>query len=293
MHLSAREVERFYNIWFPLLHYVNQQRQLVETFPAVWLDASVAAETAVPIRNVLWDDDSLREEFIADNPAGLSQDDLALVESWKYRVTGNFFVFRYLQKYTVFLSGDSPARGYGVLGLTSPIEEIMGPYLPLYVQTALLPFEDRIIYDSLLSGYSIHFGGGVRRGLNDTYRSIQERGGIITTLPPDTDSDLDSIRGGNKKLLSAFQKALGQSGLSPQKTQEHTENVSDFAHDFLLLQDPPSLLFDMAQHDLESFISEAGKVNLVSFKRFVRFLRDTDRMDWHQAEDLLDYLKRQ
>jgi hypothetical protein len=293
MHLSAKEVERFYNIWFPLLYYVNQRRQLVEAFPATWGDASVAPEVAAPIRDALWEDDTLREGFIADNPAGLSQDDLALVESWKYRVTDNFFIFRHLRKYTVFLSGDSPTRGYGVLGLTGSIEEVVGSYLPLYARTALLPFEGRIIYDSLVSVYSIHFGSGSRSGLNNTYRAIQERAGIITTLPPDTGSNLDRVRGGNKRVLSAFQKSLGQSGLSPQKMQEHIDNVSDFAYDFLLSQEPPGLLLDVTRQDIETFISETGEVNLVSFKRFVRFLRDTDRMDWDQAQDLLDYLKRQ
>ena len=28
MNLSRQEIERFYGIWLPLLHYVNAQRQL-------------------------------------------------------------------------------------------------------------------------------------------------------------------------------------------------------------------------------------------------------------------------
>jgi len=38
-------------------------------------------------------------------------------------------------------------------------------------------------------------------------------------------------------------------------------------------------------------VSTPVKVNLVSFKRFARFLRDTGRVEWDVAEDLLEYLK--
>ncbi len=291
MHLSVKQVERFYNIWFPLLHYANRQLKIVESFPAKWRNANVEPAVAVPLRDALWENDSLREAFIADNPAGLSVDDLALVASWKYRVTGNFFVFRYLKKYAIFLTGDSPARGYSVRGITGPIEEIIGQYLPLYVQTTLLPFKDCIIYDSLLSSYPILFGGGIRTSLQNTYRDIQEREGILTTLPPDAVSKPDRVRTANKKVLTKFREYLGQSGLSPQKMQEHTDNIADFAYDFLLSQKPPRFLSDIQKRDVEEYLTQFDNVNLISLKRFVRFLRDSTRMDWDQAEEILDFLK--
>lgn len=293
MHLQENEVERFYNIWFPLLHYVNRQRNLVSSFPEVWRGAHVSPEVTVKVRDVLWEDDALRESFIAENPAKLGVDDLALVDSWKRRVSGDFFVFRHLKKYTVFIDTQSPAHGYGVLGLVSPIEDVVGPYLPVYVKAVLLPFEDRIIYDSLLSSYSIRFGGGYKRSLNDTYREIKERGRLLTSLQPGSASDApDATQTSNKNILSAFQKALNKSGLSPKKVQEHMETLIRFNEEFLLKQTPPGMLLDVSRKDIEAYrTSASGKINLVSFKRFVWFLRDTGRMDWDEVEDLLGYLK--
>lgn len=293
MHLSSEEVARFYGIWFPLLHYVNQRRKVIASFPARWHDAAVQAEDAVAVRNALWEDDTLREAFISENPASLSEQDLALVDSWKYRVADDFFVLRYLKSYTVFLAASEPVRGFGVLGVTGPIEEIIGPYLPLYVKAVLLPFGDRIIYDSLLSSYSIYFGGGVRRSLKEGYQEIQERGGVVTSLLPASETDmLARAKAGNKKLLAAFQKELGKTGVSPKMMQEHTDNIAAFADEYLLEHTPPGLLLDITQEDIAGYRQvKRGKVNRVSFKRFVRFLRDTDRMDWDQADDLLAYLK--
>jgi hypothetical protein len=293
MHLNESEVARFYSIWFPLLHFVNQHRNVVPAFPKEWRNAGISPEVAVPVRDALWEDDALREAFIAENPARLSQDDLALVESWKYRIEDNFFIFRHLKKYTVFIDGSSPANAYGVQGITGPLEEIIGPYLPIYVKAVLIPFEDRIIYDSLLSSYPIHFGGGYRRSLKETYRDIQERGGITTRLPPNEDNAQEKAQASNKKVLTAFQKALGASGLSAKMIQEHSGNLADFSSEYLQKKTPPGILLDLTKADVEAYRKlRNGDINFVSFKRFIWFLRDTGRVDWDDAEWLLDFLKR-
>ena len=80
--LLAHDVERFYRIWFPLLHYANQQRHLVASFPDHPGVARIHPQEVLPLRDALWADDTLREGFIADNPARLSADDLALVAIW-------------------------------------------------------------------------------------------------------------------------------------------------------------------------------------------------------------------
>jgi hypothetical protein len=52
--------------------------------------------------------------------------------------------------------------------------------LPIYIQTVLLPFGDRIIYDSLLTAYNFSFNPGIRRHLKETHRHATEREGILT-----------------------------------------------------------------------------------------------------------------
>jgi hypothetical protein len=295
MLLSPHDVKRFYRIWFPLLYYVNQQRRLVDYFPSTWGKASVEPSAAVTLRDALWADDSLREAFVSENPAKLSPDDLALVTSWQYRVAGDFFVIRYLKKYTVFLLAGKPIRAYGVLGLVSPIEDIIGPYLPVYIKAVLLPFEGKIIYDSLLAPYNITFGGGYRRDLNANYRYVQEHEGIITTLTPDNQVESADLRKGvqarNKKILLAFQKELGHAGLSPKMMEQHRDAIATFAQEYLLDEDPPRGLLDLTIDDVKAYLNRAKNANPVSFKRFVQFLRNTERIDYEQAESMLEALK--
>jgi len=98
-------------------------------------------------------------------------------------VIGDFYVFRYLKQYAVFLAAKAPMKAYGVLALASPFEEVVGPYLPVLVKSVLLPINGRIVYDGLLSTYRITFGPGIRRSLNADFKRAKETYGIITSLP--------------------------------------------------------------------------------------------------------------
>ncbi len=178
VQLPHDDVEFFYEVFTALLEFVNRERRVA---PGVSMEQALqtAPEHAMKVLRALWADDGLRERFVSENPAGLSPRALALVASWRHRVSGSFFVFRQLKKHAIFLLNDHADTGYGVLGLRRPIEENL-PFLPCLVTTVLLPFEGRIVYDSLLAYQPISFGGGVRRMLADSYR----RAKLVTSLGP-------------------------------------------------------------------------------------------------------------
>jgi hypothetical protein len=161
------------------------------------------------------------------------------------------------------------------------------------VDAVLLPFEDKIIYDSLLSPYSVSFGGGIRRGLNDDYRHVQEHGGINTTLQPPSEKEIQqAICRGNQKILAAFRKDLAASGLSLKMIAQHTHTVEQFVESHLLAQQPPCSLLDFNLDDLQKYLEKRGKnANWVSFKRLIRFLVNTGRIDWDDAEVMQRFLQ--
>src|SRR5207245_8400286 len=138
-------------------HYVHAQLHLDPAFPVTPVEETVSTEVTLNLRDALWANHALREQFIAENPAQLPAEDLALVANWQYRLAGSFYIFRSLQHYTIFLSETTPAHAYGVLGLVSSIEETVPLPLPVYTQAVLLPFEHHIIYDSLLTSYNVIF----------------------------------------------------------------------------------------------------------------------------------------
>ena len=297
MRLPPQETARFYRIWFAVLHYVNTLLHLVPTFPATPGVETVSTEVTLKLRDALWANDALREQFIAENPAQLSASDLALVASWQYRLAGSFYIFRSLQHSTIFLSTTTPAHAYGVLGLVSTIEETVPLPLPVLTEAVLLPFEHHIIYDSLFTSYNVMFGSGYRQDLQELYRNIQEREGIITSLLPEDQAAREAnqrtdILVRNRKVFTAFRRELRKAGLSPQTVEGHVATIADFASTTLVEADPPRGILDLTLADIESYLRETpGKQLLTSFKRFVRFLTGTGRIDYSTGEDLADFLK--
>ena len=133
----------------------------------------LAPELRLEVRDALSAKLDLIESFVDENPAHLSGDELDIVRSWRHLVAGRFCVFRELKKYTVFLTTTDPAIAYGVVGLSQPIEDIIGPYLPVLTQTVLLPFKGKIVYDGLITRYNITYGPGIRRSLNNSFKEAK------------------------------------------------------------------------------------------------------------------------
>jgi hypothetical protein len=280
MILPPQLTERFYRIWWALLRYANTRCHILPEPVALPPEGTLAPTDGLKLREVVWGDDALREVFIAENPAGLPPEDLGVVRSWQHRVTGTFFVLRHLKKYSVFLAEASQARAYGVVGLVSPFEEVIGPYLPRAVQAVLVPFEDRITYDGLLNGYSVSFGAGIRRSLDVAYRNAREREGIITSLPATEQTGKD-IAARNASVLAAFRTALYRSGLGTKAVERHVRNIETFTNGYLSCQEQPRGLAEIGSEDLEDFLD--GDVQgpdslLISFQRFVRFLYESERI---------------
>jgi hypothetical protein len=182
MQIPEDDVKLFYTLNPALLLFVNLslgiQREVVNTKEFL----SLSLEKKVEIRNALYDNIHLIDEFTKRNPGDYSSEELDIVSSWKNFLRDTFYVLRHLKKYSVFLSSKTDAEAYGVLGISSDLKE-MFPYPPIMVDTVLIPFKNHVIYDGFIAPYSITFGGGIRRNFKTAYDEAKARFGIITSLP--------------------------------------------------------------------------------------------------------------
>lgn len=198
MKLSKEDVELFYKLYHPLLVYVNKKFNVVGGINSPDDFKKFPLEEINKLRDRLYKHPELIDSFVAENPLNFSTNELKIISSWKNFVKGRFIIFRYLKSYTVFIDEGTPPKAYGVLALNTPFEDMFGPNLPIMVEAVLLPFNDTIIYDSILLPYSIIFGGGVRRSFNDAYQEAKSKFGIITSLPfapkKVEQSDADKLR---------------------------------------------------------------------------------------------------
>lgn len=297
MRVSPQNVARFYHIWLALLNYVNDQLHLDLDFPEEVGAGPISKQVIQQLRDSLWAHDDVRERFVTDNPAQLAAEELAIVASWDYRVAGRFSVVRHLKKHTLFLSHIIPAHVYGVLGLASTIEEVIPMPPPLYVDAILLPFEHQIIYDTLLAPYNILLGPGISSGITDQSRTLQEREGIITSLLPEdlfvsARSQRVEIPARNRKVFTAFRRDLRRAGLTEHMVEIHATTIEDFAQHTLLAANPPQGILELTAESMQAYLEQhPGSQPLTSFKRFVRFLLNTERIEDELGEYLRTLLK--
>ncbi|HID65320.1 MAG TPA: hypothetical protein EYP49_21595 [Anaerolineae bacterium] len=185
MKLPAADADLFFKLMWGLQFYVNQQRGILPDIDSVEDYVALPMADKAQVRNALWENPALIDAYPAENPDGLSAEELEIIRKWKRFVAGTFYIFRYLKKHAIFISGED-AKVYGVLALYESLEDVLyGRRLPVMVQAVLLPFKGKIIYDGMLSGYNIFFGRGIRSSLNEEYMAAKQNERIITTLEPE------------------------------------------------------------------------------------------------------------
>ena len=204
MNLLKNEVELFYKLQSGLLTYINNKLKLKGTPDKIQDINMLKIKDKADIRNALYENINLIEDFNNENPFSFNEDELGIISNWINCIRGKFIIVRYLKNYTAFLSYED-TKVYGVLGLADNLEEMFGSY-PIMVETVLLPFQGKIIYDGIMNAYNISFGSGFRRSINDEYNESKAKYGIITSLPYREEKEGNDIE--NKtKLLKYYLKS--------------------------------------------------------------------------------------
>lgn len=182
MKLSPSEASLFFDLYYHLLFFTNRQRNIIpEVFTVKGLEKK-SSEQLKSIRGVLYRQNYLIDEFISQNPFKFNSDELLIVASWKRFMVGRFFILRETNYYTIFLSNLKPMKAYGVMALNKEFSRIFTESFPVYVETALLPFNQKIITDGIFSHYRLESGQGFIRNLHQSYLKAIDTEGMITSL---------------------------------------------------------------------------------------------------------------
>lgn len=179
MKLSEHDTSLFYQLMWALQFYVNQKLKIldvkhIDDYP------DCTREQKAKVRDALYENLEFIDSFARENPQNLSPENLEIILGWKKFIKGSFFIERLLKKYAVFIREE---KVYAVLGLSQGLDELIhNSNLPLYVDTVLLPFKGKIVYDGLLGFQNIYFGSGIRHTLKETYMRAKQNNRIIESL---------------------------------------------------------------------------------------------------------------
>jgi hypothetical protein len=182
MKLSPDNTQQFFKIMLDLLYYTNQQRSVIKRVKSKDDFLKLSTKKKFEIRNVLWQNPSLIDDFARENPENLADEDLSILLGWKKFVKGTFFIFRQLKKHAILIKDEEV---YAVMGLYSSLHEAIHDFpLPAMVDAVLLPFKGQIVYDGLMTTRNVFFGGGIKASLTEAYERAKIRNQIIASFEP-------------------------------------------------------------------------------------------------------------
>ena len=183
MQLSKGDASLFFKLMPALQTFANQRLKVVKGLEDVEGYKIISNEDRIELRNSLYENPEIIDDFVRENPLSFSKDELEIIASWNNFIADSFFVVQFTNKHAIFMCDDDV---YAVLALVQPLQVVLGGApLPAYVKTVLLPFKGKIVYDGLLEGHNIFFGSGISTSVKNRYRIAKQKGEIIESLDPD------------------------------------------------------------------------------------------------------------
>jgi len=182
MALSEQDRELFYKLLTPLHFYANFKLSLFSNYTTLEDFKQCPVTDRMVIRNKILEDPSLIDQFIHDNPEGFNQDELDILRAWRqYQIKDKFILERHLKKGSIFIAGEQQV--YLVSGITSPLSDmIFAEMLPLILETVIMPFKGKIVYDGLLSHTPIQIGSTLAKTWAKSYLAAKQSKKVITTF---------------------------------------------------------------------------------------------------------------
>lgn len=117
MTLEKQDAELFYQLWFPLLDYVNKKYKICPKIKEINRSQGIASSDAKVISNYVWSHTEVLKEYLSE--AQLPEEQAQIVAGWERCKPGKYIMERHLKKGTVFIS-EEDQRVYMVKGCFLP-----------------------------------------------------------------------------------------------------------------------------------------------------------------------------
>lgn len=140
-----------------LFHYTNQKFNINNDLENIKDIFDAEPEEMIEIREKLWSDKNIIIEYILKNPDNLDNENISRIRNWnENKIKKDFILYKYDKEYTILMDGNYI---YYVKGLKESIRNMIPEnILPIFVDTVLLPLNDKIIYDSYINRFNVSFG---------------------------------------------------------------------------------------------------------------------------------------
>lgn len=177
--LGAKEARYFYKMYMRLLDFVNHKYNVVDEHHLATA-TSVDPADQIKVRNKLFENLSIIDEYIKLNPYHLNSTLLKQVKEVKNAITMDCIIVKYERNYTLIMDKNNIL--YAIIGGVSNLDEIIPAHaLPYMCRLSLIPYKGKIVYDGVIEGANIQMGSGIQKNIIESIKNTQ----IHKTLPID------------------------------------------------------------------------------------------------------------
>ena len=162
--LTKKEADLYYKLYFGLLEYINQEKQINPHITKIKDENGINIEEIEPIDNYLWNHKEIISEFIQKNPYHFTESELKDVEEFKNAISDTFTIIGYEEEYTMLYSKEG--KIYMVKGIRENFDKIIpSNLLPKLITTTIFMFHGNIIFKSYFTYSNVVLGNDVKKYL--------------------------------------------------------------------------------------------------------------------------------
>ncbi len=273
MHLSERQIGRFYDLLDGLIVFANKRLDLVENLSYPFIDKESEMKASF-VCDEVWRHPEVIEEYVRQNPHGRKRADLETIESWKDALTSRFILVRFIDDSPVLLS---EAGLFAVAGMDEDQSKHLAQ-CPDSVVTTLLPFEGLIISDGLMYGDNVLFTEADLEYISDAMAEYAPQGVVASA------EEFSALVGPFKKRLREMELDELMTGIELEARQMRDgEQLPDGYHRGVLADVPEE---DRAQTLKEHLSDGMAAVSA----RIVRDVVSVQAIEHEPISSLAEYL---
>ncbi len=172
-NLSQKDADLFYKIYFGLLDYTNKKYKIklgLKIYQSQGIDPQQLAEV---IKKFWEEKNTVITEFCLKNPYNFTKEELKIAADFKKGFRDIMFIARFFEKYTAIVHNEDL---YMVKGIRTNIDVIINKLdLPMIVITALVPFKDMIVFDSIIQQIPIGIDGDMQEYVENIVQTAEKK----------------------------------------------------------------------------------------------------------------------
>ncbi len=201
LHLEEREFHVFINLYTELLLFSGKRNGSIPQNMTMQKFRNLPVSKKSELREGMYESDDVFKAFLSQNEKKISKEEAGLVAGFNDYERGVFYVVGKTKEF-FHLLGEKYT--YGVKAISPSSRDLLEGDYPLMINTVLLPFQDKIICDGLVSYYNLIFGKNTSASLKSQAAGSTAKFGIIQSLPA-IPQKID-VKEQNERLLLSWMK---------------------------------------------------------------------------------------